>query len=164
LRYFSVQLWERRLDSRPAKEKSKAGLIWLALAGILVLASVAMFNALAGWRVPESARKLQNPFPPTEATLQEGSEAYAKHCKSCHGVNGDGNGERADQLSAMPSDFTDVREMSRATDGELYWKITHGRRPMPSFASKLTDRQRWELVDYIRTFAKKTAAQNASAP
>jgi mono/diheme cytochrome c family protein len=151
------------LDSKPSKKKGKAGLIWLALVAILVLASVAMFNALTGWKVPESARKLQNPFPATDANLQEGSAAYAKHCKSCHGVNGDGNGERADQLSAMPSDFTDVREMSRATDGELYWRITHGRRPMPSFASKLTDRQRWELVDYIRTFAKKAAAQNTSA-
>lgn len=151
------------MDSNTAKKKSKAGLIWLALAVIVVLATVAMFNALAGWRVPESARKLQNPFPATEANLREAGEAYTKHCKSCHGVNGDGNGERADQLSAMPSDFTDAQEMSRATDGELYWKITHGRRPMPAFASKLTDKQRWELVDYIRTFAKKSAGQNASA-
>ena len=151
------------MDSRPAKKKSKAALIWLALVGILVLATVAMFNALAGWKVPDSARKLQNPFPPTQANLQEGSEAYAKHCKSCHGVNGDGTGERANQLSAMPSDFTDAHDMSRATDGELYWKITHGRRPMPGFASKLTDKQRWELVDYVRSFAKKAAAQNPPA-
>jgi mono/diheme cytochrome c family protein len=138
-------------------------LIWLALAGAFALAMVAMFNALTGWKVPESARNLQNPFPATAANLQGGSEAYAKHCKSCHGVNGDGNGERADQLSAMPSDFTDVREMNRATNGELYWKITHGRRPMPAFRYKLTDKQRWELVDYIRTFAKKPAEQKASA-
>lgn len=151
------------MDPRPAKKKNKAILIVLALIGILVLATVAMFNALTGWRVPESARKLQNPVPATQANLQEAGEAYAKHCKSCHGVNGDGNGDRADELSTMPSDFTDVHEMSRATDGDLYWQITHGKRPMPAFASKLTDKQRWELVDYIRAFAKKAAAPNAPA-
>lgn len=151
------------MDSKPAKKKkSKAALIWLALVGVLILATVAMFNAFAGWRVPDSARKVQNPYPAAQASLKEGSEIYAKRCKECHGVNGDGMGEKADQLSAMPSDFTDVREMSRATDGELFWKITHGRRPMPAFKDKLTDKQRWELVDYIRTFAKKSAA-NAPA-
>lgn len=150
------------MDSKPVKKKSKAPLIWLALAVVLVLATVAMFNALAGWTVPDSARTMQNPYPATVESLNEGSEIYVKRCKDCHGVNGDGTGERADQLSAMPSDFTDAREMSRATDGELFWKITHGRRPMPAFEDKLTDKQRWELVDYIRTFAKKAAAQNSS--
>lgn len=160
---LSTRYWEGILDPKPAKKKSKAAVIWLALAAVLILATVAMFKAFSGWDVPDSARTMQNPYPATADALKEGSDAYAKRCKDCHGVNGDGTGERADQLSAMPSDFTDTREMSRATDGELFWKITHGRRPMPAFNDKLTDKQRWELVDYIRTFAKKAAAQNGSA-
>ncbi len=150
------------MDSKPPKKKSETVLVLIALIAILILATVAMFNAFAGWGVPDSARKMQNPYPATAEAMKDGSEAYAKRCKECHGVNGDSTGEKADQLSAMPSDFTDVHEMSRATDGELFWKITHGRRPMPAFKDKLTDKQRWELVDYIRTFAKKAAAQNAS--
>jgi len=142
------------LDSKPAKKKNKA-VIWLALAVIIVLVLVATFNALTGWKVPASARKLHNPFPATASTLKAGGEIYAKRCKDCHGVNGDGNGERASKLSTMPSDFTDAREMNRQTDGELFWKITHGRRPMPAFQNKLTDQERWEVEDYIRTFAKK---------
>jgi len=152
------------LDPNPVKKRSKAVWIWLALAAVLILATIAMFSAFAGWRVPDSARKVQNPYPATSEALTEGGQLYAKRCKDCHGVNGDGTGEKADQLSAMPSDFTDARQMSRATDGELFWKITHGRRPMPAFKDKLTDKQRWELVDYIRTFAKKAAKQNGSAP
>lgn len=150
------------MEPKPVKRKRKAVLIWLALVAVLILATVAMFNAFAGWTVPDSARKAQNPYPATAEALQQGGAIYAKRCKECHGVNGDGTGEKADQLSAMPSDFTDAREMGRATDGELFWKITHGRRPMPAFEDKLTDKQRWELVDYIRTFAKKAAAQNGS--
>lgn len=152
------------MDPKPKKKKTKAVLIWLALAAALILATVAMFNAFAGWTVPDSARKMQNPYPANAEALQEADAIYTKRCKECHGVNGDGTGEKADQLSAMPSDFTDAREMSRATDGELFWKITHGRRPMPAFKDKLTDQQRWEMVDYIRTFAKKAATQNGSAP
>lgn len=151
------------MDPNPVKKKRKAVWIWLALAAVLVLATIAMFNAFTGWAVPDSARKMQNPYPATPEALTEAAQLYAKRCKDCHGVNGDGTGERADQLSAMPSDFTDVREMTRTTDGELFWKITHGRRPMPAFKDKLTDQQRWELVDYIRTFSKKAPARNGSA-
>jgi len=44
--------------------------------------------------------------------------------------------------------------MDRLSDGELYWQISKGRRPMPAFANKLSEQQRWQVVDYIRTFAK----------
>ena len=53
--------------------------------------------------------------------------------------------------------------MSRRTDGELFWQITRGRLPMPAFEDKLTDQERWQLVDYIRTFASKSPSA-ASGP
>ena len=148
------------MEPKPAKKKNT--LIWVALGGVCVLAIVALFGSFGGWSVPASARKLQNPVPATEAALNEGQQNYAKHCKSCHGVNGDGNGERASELSEMPSDFTDAHDMSDSTDGDLFWKITHGHRPMPAFKDKLTDKERWELVDYIRTFAKKSGEPNGA--
>jgi hypothetical protein len=51
-----------------------------------------------------------------------------------------------------PADFRNARAMAAITDGELYWQITKGARPMPSFES-LSEQERWELVDYVRTFA-----------
>ena len=33
----------------------------------------------------------------------------------------------------------------------MYWKITNGRDPMPTFKSKASDDERWELVNYIKT-------------
>lgn len=138
----------------PAANKKRT-LIVAALSLIFVLATLALFDSLTGWSAPSAARKLQNPVPATPSSIEAGRLDYVKHCKSCHGVKGDGTGDRASQLSVMPSDFTDAHEMSRATDGELFWKITHGHRPMPGFQNKLTDAERWEVVDYIRTFAKK---------
>ncbi|HLV93771.1 MAG TPA: cytochrome c [Candidatus Acidoferrales bacterium] len=141
------------MDSHPPNKKRT--LIVVALSLIFVIALIVAFDSLTGWSAPSSARKMKNPVPATESAIDDGMFNYSKHCKSCHGVNGDGNGDRASQLSAEPSDFTDAREMSRVTDGELFWKITHGHRPMPAFQNKLTDAERWEVVDYIRTFAKK---------
>jgi mono/diheme cytochrome c family protein len=143
------------MDSPPPQRKRTV--IVVALSIIFVVAMVAMFDALTGWSAPASARALPNPVPATPASIEAGRANYLKHCKSCHGIHGDGNGERANRLSAMPSDFTDARAMSRETDGALFWKIAHGRRPMPGFQNKLTETERWELVDYLRTFAKKPA-------
>ena len=88
---------------------------------------------------------------------------YSTHCQSCHGAKGDGKGERAEKLSIAPSDFTDAHAMGQMTDGELFWKISHGRRPMPAFQEKLTEQERWQLVDYIRTLARKPAGGAAPA-
>ncbi|MFZ4986950.1 MAG: c-type cytochrome [Blastocatellia bacterium] len=38
------------------------------------------------------------------------------------------------------------------SDGELYWKITNGKSPMPASRIRFTDEQRWQIVNYIRTF------------
>lgn len=48
--------------------------------------------------------------------------------------------------------------MSEPTDGELFWRISEGHLPMPPFKNKLSEAERWELVDYIRTFSTKLVA------
>jgi mono/diheme cytochrome c family protein len=143
----------RVLDPQTARQKRTLILIVLSL--IVAAASAAVLYSLNSWEVPAAARRLQNPVPATESAVDEGMFQYQKHCKSCHGENGDGKGDRAGQLSVKPTDFTNAREMSRLADGELFWKITHGHRPMPSFEGKLTETERWQAVDYIRSFTKQ---------
>ena len=133
----------------------------VAAAGSIVLYST------RDWNVPEAARNLQNPVPPTDNSIREGMTNYSTHCQSCHGERGDGKGPRAEKLSIAPTDFTDARAMGRITDGELFWKISHGRRPMPAFHDKLTEQERWQLVDYIRVLARKSgggAAPGLNSP
>jgi len=137
--------------------KKKRTLILAALAFIFVLAVAAMLYSLTAWNAPASARRLSNPVPPTNSAIDNAKVDYEKRCKSCHGENGDGKGDRAGELSLAPANFTDGREMNRLADGELFWKITYGHRPMPAFQDKLDETQRWQLVDYIRTFAKQPA-------
>jgi mono/diheme cytochrome c family protein len=131
---------------------------WIVLAGAVGLALVALAWGLQNWTARAQARKLKNPYPPTPEALAAASQLYTEHCRSCHGQDGDGKGERASELSVAPGDFTNRSQMDPESDGELYWQITKGRRPMPSFADKLNAQQRWELVDYVRTFASRAPA------
>jgi mono/diheme cytochrome c family protein len=120
----------------------------VAIAGGIVLYSFTGFGARA------RARKLQNPVPPTPKAIAAALLIYENRCANCHGENGDGKGPKAEELSVAPADFRNARTMSAVTDGELYWQITKGARPMPSFES-LPEETRWQLVDYIRTFAPR---------
>jgi mono/diheme cytochrome c family protein len=146
-------------DARTRKGPSKSGLRKLgivALFSVLGISVLLIVYLARNWSVMAKARKLQNPVPATPAALAAGKESYREHCQSCHGENGDGKGDKAPELSVTPGDFTDGREMHHYADGELYWQITYGRRPMPAFASKLSEEKRWQLVDYIRTFASRS--------
>ncbi|MBK7853318.1 MAG: cytochrome c [Bacteroidetes bacterium] len=106
------------------------------------------------WPSPESAVKMKNPVKSDEASLKEGKDLYAQHCKSCHGAKGLGDGTKAEKIDISCGDFSS-EETAKATDGELYWKTTEGRKPMPSFKEKLSDNERWAIVNYMRTFTKK---------
>jgi mono/diheme cytochrome c family protein len=135
----------------------------LALSIGLAIVFIGMGFAVSNWREEAKARKLKNPVPSTPEALAAGKQLYQQHCQRCHGANGDGKGEKAPELSVAPGDFTDVAKMRRVVDGELYWQITAGRLPMPAFADKVSAEGRWELVDYIRTFAEKAAPQSSAA-
>ena len=103
-------------------------------------------------------RKLRNPVVATSMSLADGAQLYRQHCQNCHGARGDGKGQRAAELSTQPSDFTQAAKWKTVSDGELYWQITKGQQPMPAFEDKLNEEQRWETVNFIRTFAQKSAA------
>jgi mono/diheme cytochrome c family protein len=124
----------------------------------LIMLLIWLGFAVTNWSAMARARKLKNPVPATPEALAEGKQLYQLHCQRCHGVNGDGHGEKAPELSVAPGDFTDVSEMRRVSDGELYWQITAGRLPMPAFEKKVSKKGRWQLVDYIRTFSATTPA------
>jgi mono/diheme cytochrome c family protein len=151
---------ERATSRHGSAHQPRRGLRPGAVAA-LILGLIAVFIALGyatvHWSAVARARKLKNPVPATPAVLADAKPLYQQHCQRCHGANGDGHGEKAPSLSVAPGDFTDASKMRRVSDGELYWQITYGRLPMPAFKDKIDEKGRWELVDYIRTFAEKNA-------
>ncbi|HUK31246.1 MAG TPA: c-type cytochrome [Candidatus Acidoferrum sp.] len=125
-----------------------------ALGSALLVAGLA--SALdEDWKAPPEAKRMKNPVTPNADNLATARAIYADKCAKCHGDKGTGDGPEADMYTPAPANFTDAKMMNGMTDGEIFWKMTEGRKPMPSFKQDLTDEQRWELVNYLRTFAPK---------
>jgi len=134
-----------------------AGFAGLAIIFMIVLAisGAVVAHHDEDWRAPDDAKQKKNPVPVNESTLAAGKATYTDKCENCHGEKGDGKGSDADMYDPAPSNFTDAEMMNEMTDGEIFWKISEGRRPMPSFKNRLTEEERWQVVNYLRTFAVK---------
>jgi mono/diheme cytochrome c family protein len=130
-----------------------AGIFSLLISGAF-LCSFTLQQEVKKWDAPASAKSTKNPVTANAENLAEGKSLYAKHCKSCHGASGKGDGSKAANLDVSCKDFTKP-EFKKQTDGEIYWKITNGRDPMPTFKTKASNEERWELVNYVRTLGKK---------
>ena len=111
------------------------------------------------WVVPEEFKKLKNPVPPSESTLKAAMGIYMEECAQCHGEQGKGDGPEARTHSPLPADLSDGRRMSAVTDGEIFYQITEGRRPMPSFKTRLSQDQRWGLVLFVRSLSAPPVAR-----
>jgi len=106
------------------------------------------------WVAPESAKKIKPAVPANDENITAGKALYAKHCKSCHGASGKGDGPKAANLEKECGDFTSA-DFKGLTDGEVYWMTTEGNDPMPTFKKKTTEEERWQIVHYVRTLADK---------
>jgi mono/diheme cytochrome c family protein len=142
------------ISATSASSKSKVLGIFVVFFMVAIAGGTVLYS-LRGWSAPARMKNLKNPFPTTPEALASARSDYAAHCQSCHGANGDGKGDRADRLSIAPADFGDAHAMGLRTDGELFWILTEGHKPMPAFRGTMTDEQRWHLVNYVRTFAHK---------
>ena len=105
------------------------------------------------WRVPAWRAKQQNPMPSDERSRVIGRALYRRECLSCHGATGKGDGPAAGELERSAGNLSS-RATLRQRDGELFWKTTIGRTPMPSFKTLLTDEERWHVVNYLRILAE----------
>ena len=102
------------------------------------------------WVVPDKYVNMKNPTDPkTDANI--GKALYAKHCQSCHGKEGYGDGPKANGLKGDLGDFSSA-EFHAQSDGALFYKTSFGRGDMPEYTKKMPDDEdRWLIVNYMRT-------------
>ena len=125
-----------------------------------VIAVVFLFGNLAQaqtqakakpWPVPDKDKSMK---APANADVATGKELWAKHCKSCHGSKGLGDGPKAASLKTFPGDFSGAAFQS-STDGELLYRTDKGRDEMPKYETKIPAiGDRWALVAFMRTLKK----------
>lgn len=115
----------------------------------------------------------KNPFPITEASLAHGKELYIIYCGICHGDKGDGlgylvrdedpaKGIVAGVYPAAPANFM-LDTFTRANAGRFYHAIMYGRNVMGSYADKLSYKERWEVIHYIRSLEAQSKKLEYSA-
>ena len=106
------------------------------------------------WPVPDADKNKVNPIKADASSIADGKTLWVKHCQSCHGKTGMGDGSKAAQLKTEPGDFSKADTQSQS-DGALFYKTSKGRDDMPGFKKKIPENDDiWSLVNYMRTFKK----------
>ena len=123
---------------------------------VVILAGVLTFGQGSGpkWTAPARAAAKKNPVLANETSIALGKKIYERHCLSCHGLTGRGDGPAAAHLEKRPGNLSNPR-LWEQSDGALFWKITEGHKPMPTFKNLTSDEERWPVINYIRTLAPK---------
>lgn len=110
---------------------------------------------------PSNIHNKKNPLKPTAKNLKKGRVLYQSRakplaCKHCHGLAGEGKGYKAVNMVPPPRNFTCAKTMKEITDGQMFWIVKNGSKDTEMQAyDTLKDNQVWQLVLYIRQFAKE---------
>ena len=106
------------------------------------------------WKVPYKYEKMKNKTEANAENLAIGKTLYSKHCKSCHGKTGQGDGTKSGEVDGDLGDFSS-EEFQAQSDGALFYKSYIGRDDMPNYEKKMTEEDIWILVHYMRLLGTK---------
>jgi mono/diheme cytochrome c family protein len=133
-----------------------------ALAAALVLATVAFTVRRSGgedapWIAPAADQAKVNPIASSKDVVKRGRALFLKHCSTCHGQGGRGDGPAAAFGMVTPRDLTSPTVQARMTDGDMFWKMSKGRKAgsdvlMPASEEKIpSEEDRWKVVLFVRS-------------
>jgi mono/diheme cytochrome c family protein len=106
--------------------------------------------------VPVAASREPNPVKSTPESIAEGKKIYGYDCAQCHGAAGDGKTEVGKDLKA--ADLTDPATLKDRTDGAIFYILKNGHGNMPREGDRVKPEQLWDLVNYVRSLARKPPA------
>jgi mono/diheme cytochrome c family protein len=119
---------------------------------LFALPLVAVFAMLAQ---DQAASPITNPVTPTAESQTHAKARYTSDCVMCHAESGNGKGEDAVDMGLVMKDLNDPATLHNMSDGQIFTLIKKGKKSMPAEADKATDEEIWNLVIYVRSFAKK---------
>ncbi len=111
------------------------------------------------FKVPPDEAKRENPVKPTPSSIADGKHIFSTQCIMCHGKDADGQGELAVEMKLKLKDYRDPAALKDVTDGELSYIIMKGKGDMPGQEDRMKRDQCWNLINYIRSIAKKDATK-----
>ena len=105
----------------------------------------------------------ETPPPKTREAMTRGRERYETLCAACHGVTGDGDSVVASKMRRRPPSFTEPRLMALGAR-EIHDVARDGYGLMPSYATKLDARERWQVAYYVLALRRSRHAVVSDLP
>jgi mono/diheme cytochrome c family protein len=93
--------------------------------------------------------------------ISVGRRLYGSQCAMCHGKEGDGKGDLAEVMALKLRDYRDPGALKEMADGELFYILSKGKGKMPGEGERMNKTQRWHLINFIRSLAKKETPPKA---
>ena len=134
----------------------------LILSVMVIFSLFAVSSAFAGGKCPQPRKTKAAPGSvakkdkTAKADAANGKKLYNKTakpmaCKMCHGAKGDGAGKLGKALKPAPRNFTCAATMKKVSAGQMYHIIKNGSAGTGMAKQKLSDKEIWDVVKYIRT-------------
>jgi mono/diheme cytochrome c family protein len=102
------------------------------------------------FKAKDAAAVLRNPVSASAESVARGKVLYQINCVVCHGERGHGDGPVGRKFDPAPVDLNKPYTQDQA-DGQLFFTLTRGRVAMPFYRDALSQRERWDVINYVRS-------------
>jgi len=124
---------------------------------VLGISSVLLFfvqsQSLAhSWMAPENEAKMKNPIQISDESTSNGQTLFTDLCLSCHGLGAVGLSKEETGFKKDTPNLSN--RLKTHSDGDFHWKILNGKADMPSFKDELSEKEVWDVINYIKTLIK----------
>ena len=104
---------------------------------------------------PSDSAKKENPVKSSPTSLASGKKKYGQDCAMCHGKEGAGDGDLAEDMHLKLKDLREAESLKEMTDGDIYTIINNGKGKMMGEEGRLKPDEIWDVVNFVRSLSKK---------
>lgn len=106
--------------------------------------------------------QVQDPLPPLDTIqMAEAQRLFNINCAICHGANIDAQGPLATGGKIPAVANLTLPQYVDMPEGTMFHSVTYGKGNMGSYASQLTRKQRWMVIQYLKS--KQTKKEKAGS-
>jgi mono/diheme cytochrome c family protein len=109
-----------------------------------------------------SAREIHSPLLASKVNIEEGKRLYMIFCQHCHGKEGHGDGaiSKNGLIAGIPDYATKLKDLE---EGKMYHTLQYGKGLMGSHASQLNQKERWQILEWVKCLQQGIATPEFDA-